>query len=107
MQHDRRQIEFNRFKRELMERYVQRDPEYPKLTKEGQVYYERSFLAFIDFLEKTKNLELLRRKEYATIIEKIDVFHLKQAKEIIAELDKFHEKQQFGIKTVTHEDSPQ
>jgi hypothetical protein len=56
-------------------------------------------LAFIDFLEKTENLQLLRRKEDATIIEKIDVFHLKQAKEIMAELDKFNEEQEFSIRT--------
>lgn len=97
LQHDRRQAELNKFKRELMERYVHGDPEYPKLTQEGQVYYEHSFLAFLDFLEKTKNIELLRRKEDQTIIEKIDVFHLKQVKEIMAELDKFLKKQQVTV----------
>jgi hypothetical protein len=98
IQHDRRQAELNRFKRELMERYVHGDPEYQKLTQEGQAYYEKSFLAFLDFLEKTRNLELLRRKEDRFIIEKIDIFHLKQVKEIMAELDNFLKKQQAELK---------
>ena len=96
-QHERRQFELHQFKRELMKKYVHRDSDYQKLTQEGQVYYEQSFLAFLDFLEKTKNLELLRRKEDQTIIEKIDVFHLKQVKEIMAELDKFLKKQQVTV----------
>ena len=87
----------NQFKRELMKKYVHGDPDYQKLTQEGQVYYEQSFLAFLDFLEKTKNLELLRRKEDDSIIEKIDIFHLKQVKEIMAELDKFLKKQQVRV----------
>ncbi len=93
-QHEKRQLELCNFKHKLVERYVNDDPYYKKLTQEGQVYYEQSFLAFLDFLEKTKNLELLRRKEDLAIIEKVDVFHLKQAKEIMAELDKFLKKQQ-------------
>ena len=90
----------NQFKRELMKKYVQGDPDYQKLTQEGQVYYEQSFLAFLTFLEKTKNLELLRRKEDHSIIEKIDIFHFKQAKEIMAELNKFLEKQQLEVENV-------
>jgi hypothetical protein len=97
LEHERRQVELRNFKRKLMEKYVHGDPDYEKLTQEGQVYYEQSFLAFLDFLEKTKNLELLRRKEDLTIIEKIDVFHLKQAKEIMAELDKFLKKKQAKV----------
>lgn len=96
-QHERRQFELHQFKRELMKKYVHGDPDYQKLTQEGQVYYEQSFLAFLDFLEKTKNLKLLRRKEDHSIIEKIDIFHLKQTKEIMAELDKFLKKQQVRV----------
>lgn len=102
-QHERRQFELRQFKHELMERYAHGDPDYQKLTQEGQVYYEQTFLAFLDFLEKAKNLELLRRKEDLTIIEKIDIFHLKQAKEIMAELDKFLKKQQDKVENVAHD----
>jgi hypothetical protein len=97
-QHERRQLELRQFKHELIEKYVHSDPYYQKLTQEGQAYYEQSFLAFLDFLEKTKDLELLRRKEDVAIIEKIDIFHLKQAKEIMAELDKFLKKQQVKVR---------
>jgi hypothetical protein len=91
-QHERRQFELRQFKHELMEKYVHADPNYRKLTEEGQVYYEQSFFAFLDFIEKIKNLELLRRKEDYSIIKKIDVFHLKQANEIMTELDKFQKR---------------
>ncbi len=96
-QQERRLLELSHFKHELIEKYVHSDPIYQKLTQEGQAYYEQSFLAFLDFLEKTKNLELLRRKEDVAIIEKIDMFHLKQAKEIMAELDSFQKKQQVKV----------
>jgi hypothetical protein len=96
-QHERRQFELRQFKRELLEKYVHCDPNYQKLTQEGQAYYEQSFLAFLDFLEKIKDLELLRRKEDYSVIKKIDIFHLKQVKEIMAELDKFLKKQQVKV----------
>jgi hypothetical protein len=78
-----------------MQKYVCSDPNYSKLTQEGQHYYEQSFLAFLDFIERTDRLNrLLRRKADSAIFKKIDVFHKQQVKEIIAELDKFLRKQQ-------------
>ena len=80
------------FKHQLVTKYVHSDPEYLKLTQEGQAFYEKSFLAFLNFLQATHDLEFLKQSEDKDVLSKIDVYHKEQAKEIMAELDQFLNK---------------
>ncbi len=91
-QREKQQFEIQQFKNQLMKKYVCSDPEYQKLTQEGQYFYERSFLAFLDFLHATHTLEIVRQKEDEGILSQIDVYHKKEAKEIMGELDQFLNK---------------
>jgi hypothetical protein len=91
-QREKKQFDIQVLKHELLEKYVHSDPEYKNLTQEGQVYYEHSFLAYLDFLEKINNIGHLRIMEDRDVLKKINIFHLDKAQEIVSELQKVLDK---------------
>jgi hypothetical protein len=91
-QKEKERFEIQQFKHKLMEKYVCSDPKYLKLSQEGQYFYERSFLAFLEFLHSTHDLERLRQEEDEGILSHMDVYHKKEVNEIMTELDQFLNK---------------
>ncbi len=89
---EKQAFDINNFKHQLVKKYVHSDPEYLILTQEGQAFYEKSFLAFLNFLQTTHDLEFLKQSEDKDVLSKIDIYHTKQSKEIMAELDQFLNK---------------
>jgi len=59
----KKQVEIRQFKDELTNKYLRSDPEYQKMTQEGQHYWDLIILAYLDFFRSNNYTRTLLIKD--------------------------------------------